>query len=135
MSARNRRLPRGHAWPLTTTDITEHLGPLMAHVKDLRFLSGHDSGTMVLDAYWVAPASRTYGGGVHPESVGFYVDVHTVPAARRAATRTLLRDQALPQLHAWLTQGLTATETWRLTPHQRYWHLTDDRLTHVEESR
>ncbi|MGW1255700.1 hypothetical protein ACWD5Q_11045 [Streptomyces sp. NPDC002513] len=29
MPARNRRLPRHRAWPLTTTDINECLGPLM----------------------------------------------------------------------------------------------------------
>ncbi|MEU4151252.1 hypothetical protein [Streptomyces sp. NPDC026659] len=134
MSARNRRLPRGRAWPLTTTDITEHLGPLMSEVRHLDFLTGLDSGTIVLSASWVAPASRTYGGGVHPDSVGFSVDVHTVPATERAATRLVLRDQALPQLHAWITQGLTATETWRLTRHQRYWHLVDGWLTHVDET-
>lgn len=37
MSARNRRLPRHRAWPLTTTDINECLGPYTAHVTDLQF--------------------------------------------------------------------------------------------------
>ncbi|MFK4110691.1 hypothetical protein [Streptomyces sp. NPDC002176] len=44
MSARNRHLPRDRAWPLTMTDITGHLGPLMADITDVRFLTGRDSG-------------------------------------------------------------------------------------------
>ncbi|MBJ7905089.1 hypothetical protein IF655_17505 [Streptomyces sp. DSM 110735] len=134
MSARNRRLPRGLAWPLTTTDITEHLGPLMSEVRDLDFLTGPAGGTIVLSASWTAPLPRTYGRSIHPDSVGFSLYVHPVPTPQRATTRPLLRTQALPQLHTWITQSLTATETWRLTPHQRYWHLTDGRLTHVDET-
>ncbi|MFI5794106.1 hypothetical protein [Streptomyces sp. NPDC051677] len=130
MSARNRRLPRHRAWPLTTTDVNECLGAAMAHVTDLEFLTGHDSGTIVLGAAWVAPLPRNYGRGVHPDTVGVRIDVHPVAAAERAATRAVLRSQALPQLLRWIEGAITADETWRLTPHQHYWHLTDGRLTH-----
>ncbi len=134
MSARRRRLPRHRAWPLTTTDIEECLGPHMGRVTDLRFLTGHDSGTVVLGAAWVAPVSRNYGRGTHPDMVGFRIDVHPVGATERAATRAVLRARALPQLHAWVTRALAADETWQLTDHQHYWRLTDGRLTHRDEA-
>lgn len=134
MSARNRRLPRDRAWPLTATDITEFLGTAMAHVTDLEFLTGHDSGTIVLGAAWVAPHPRNYGRGVHPDTVGVRIDVHPVAAAERAATRALLRAEALPQLLTWIEQTTTADETWRLTPHQHHWHLTDGHLTHKDKA-
>ncbi|MFE4449456.1 hypothetical protein [Streptomyces sp. NPDC056796] len=133
MSARNRRLPRHRAWPLTSTDIDVCLGPYMSRVTDLRFLTGQDSGSIVLGAAWVAPESRTYGRGVHPDSVGFSIDVHPVDATDRAATRDVLRAHALPQLRAWVEQGVAADETWRLTGHQHYWRLVDGRLTHRDE--
>lgn len=134
MSARNRRLPRHRAWALTTTDINECLGPYMTRVTDLRFLTGHDSGTIVLGAAWVAPNPRNYGGGIHPGMVGFRIDVHPVDATERAAIRAVLRARALPQLHAWITQAIAADETWRLTPHQRYWRLADGHLAHDDET-
>ncbi|WP_093878429.1 hypothetical protein [Streptomyces sp. TLI_105] len=124
MSARNRRLPRHRAWPLTTTDIDECLGPHMSRVTDLRFLTGHDSGTIVLGAAWVAPNRRDYGRSIHPDTVGFRIDVHPVEATDRAATRAVLRAQALPQLHAWITQAIAADETWQWVDHQRSWRLT-----------
>ncbi|MPY31640.1 hypothetical protein FNH09_10205 [Streptomyces adustus] len=134
MSARNRRLPRHRAWPLTTTDIEGCLGPLMSRVTDLRFLMGQDSGSVVLGAAWVAPLSRNYGRGVHPDSVGARIDVHPVDATERAAVRAVLREHALPQLHAWVTRTIAADETWRLTDHQHYWRLTDGLLTHRDET-
>ncbi|MEV6122583.1 hypothetical protein AB0M23_18995 [Streptomyces sp. NPDC052077] len=134
MSARKRRLPRHRAWPLTTTDIDRCLGPLMSEVTDLGFLTGHDSGTIVLGAAWIAPVPHNYGGGVHPDMVGFRVDVHPVDATDRAAVRAVLLARALPQLHAWITRALAADETWRLTPHQHYWRLADGRLTHRDEA-
>jgi hypothetical protein len=134
MSARNRRLPRHRAWPLTTTDINECLGAAMAHVTDLEFLTGHDSGTIVLGAAWIAPNPVNHGRGVHPDSVGVRIDVHPVDATDRAATRAVLRSQALPQLLRWIEGAITADETWRLTPHQHYWRLTDGRLTHRDET-
>ncbi len=70
MSARNRKLPRHRAWPLTTTDITGCLGPYMSRVTDLRFLTGPDSGTIVLGAEWVAPIHRNYGRSMHLDMVG-----------------------------------------------------------------
>jgi hypothetical protein len=134
MPARNRRLPRNRSWPLTTTDISECLGHYMTRVTDLDFLSGPDSGTIVLGAAWVAPNPRKYGRGSHPGSVGFRMDVHPVDAAERAATRAVLRARALPQLHAWITQAIAADETWLLTPHRHYWRLTDGHLTHRDEA-
>lgn len=134
MSARNRKLPRHRAWPLTATDITESLGAAMDHVTDLDFLTGPDSGTIVLGAAWVAPHPRNYGRGVHPDLVGVRIAVHPVDATARADTRTLLRAQALPQLLAWIEAATTAHETWRLTPHQHYWRLTDGHLTHRDEA-
>ncbi|MFJ9245363.1 hypothetical protein [Streptomyces sp. NPDC101776] len=134
MSARNRRLPRHRAWPLTTTDIAECLGPLLTRVTDLRFLTGQDCGSIVLGAAWVAPGPRAYGRGIHPDSVGFRMDVHPVDAPERAATRAVLRARALPQLHDWITRAISADETWRLTPHQHYWRLADGRLTHHDKA-
>lgn len=106
----------------------------MTRVTDLRFLTGHDSGTLVLGAAWIAPNPRTYGRGIHPDTVGFRIDVHPVDATERAATRAVLRAQALPQLHEWITQATAADETWRLTPHQHYWRLANGRLTHRDEA-
>ncbi|MYX73923.1 hypothetical protein [Streptomyces sp. SID3915] len=134
MSARNRRLPRHRSWPLTATDVNECLGSFMSHVTDLQFLTGHDSGTIVLGAAWVAPDPHNYGHGVHPDAVGFRVDVHPIDAADRAATRAVLRAHALPQLHAWIAQGVAADDTWQLTPHRHYWRLTDGHLTHRDEA-
>ncbi|MFK0102418.1 MULTISPECIES: hypothetical protein [unclassified Streptomyces] len=129
MSARNRRLPRHRAWPLTTTDISESLGPCMDRVTDLAFLTGHDSGTLVLGVEWIAPNPRNYGRGVHPDMVGFRIDVHPVDATERAATRAVLRAQALPELRAWITRATAAGETWRMADHQHYWRMADGRCT------
>ncbi|MFI2763516.1 hypothetical protein ACH5A3_32365 [Streptomyces echinatus] len=134
MSARDRKLPRHRAWPLTTTDITECLGPYTSRVTDLRFLTGHDSGSIALGAAWVAPNARNYGRGIHPDTVGFRIDVHPVDASERATTRAVLRAHALPQLHEWITEAIMADETWRLTGHQRYWRLTEGRLIHHDEA-
>lgn len=133
MSARNRTLPRHRARPLTATDVEECLGPLLTQVTELRFLTGSDSGTIVLGAAWVAPEPRNHGRSVHPDSVGFRVDVHPVAASERAATRAVLRAHALPQLRDWIAGAADAGETWRLTPHQRLWRLADGRLTHHDE--
>ncbi|MFJ3661118.1 hypothetical protein ACIPPM_11705 [Streptomyces sp. NPDC090119] len=132
MSARNRRLPRGYSWPLTSTDLTESLGPLMTHVTETRFLTGRDAGTIVLGAAWVPPLFRNYGRDTHPDAVGFRIDVPMVPTPARATTRTILRDRALPQLRDWITLGIQAGETWHLTPHERLWHLTGGHLTHED---
>ncbi|MFG2674933.1 hypothetical protein [Streptomyces sp. NPDC048445] len=134
MSARHRRLPRHRAWPLTTTDINECLGHHMARVTDLGFLTGHDSGTIVLGAEWIAPVPSNYGRGVHPDMVGFRIDVHPVDAVERAATRAVLRERALPQLHEWITEAIAADETWKSTPRRHLWRLTHGRLTHRDEA-
>ncbi len=105
----------------------------MSGVTELRFLTGHDSGTLVLSAAWVAPAPRTYGRGVHPDAVGIRIDVHPVDAASRAASRDVLRAHGLPQLHAWVVQSLAADETWQLTAHRRHWRLSGGRLTYRDE--
>ncbi|SEG90580.1 hypothetical protein SAMN05216223_12219 [Actinacidiphila yanglinensis] len=106
----------------------------MTRVTDLRFLTGHDSETIVLGAEWIAPIPRNHGRGTHPDMVGFRIDIHPVEAAERAATRAVLRAQALPQLHEWITQAIAANETWRLTPHQHYWRLTNGHLTHRDDA-
>ncbi|MEV0847596.1 hypothetical protein AB0J21_17300 [Streptomyces sp. NPDC049954] len=134
MSARRRRLPRDRAWPLTATDIDACLGAHRDHVTELRFLTGQDSGTLVLGAAWVAPAPSNHGRGTHPDAVGLWIDVHPVAAADRAATRALLRTLALPQLHEWVTRGIDADETWRLTSHQHYWRLSGGLLSHGDEA-
>ncbi|MFI1794004.1 hypothetical protein ACH40D_37230 [Streptomyces olivaceoviridis] len=78
--------------------------------------------------------SRNYGRGIHSDVVGFRVEVHPVDATERAATRAVLRAQALPQLHEWITRAIAADETWQLTPHQHYWRLADGHLTHRDEA-
>ncbi|MGW3912751.1 hypothetical protein ACWEBX_14685 [Streptomyces sp. NPDC005070] len=118
---------------MNTTDINECLGPYMSRVSDLRFLRGQDNGPIVLGVAWVAPLQRNYGRGIHPDTVGFRMDVHPVDATERAATRAVLKARALPQPHAWITRAVTADETWQLTPHQHYWLLGDGRLTHRDE--
>ncbi|WP_327269586.1 hypothetical protein OG233_21690 [Streptomyces sp. NBC_01218] len=133
MSARNRRLTRGLARPLTPTDIDGCLGPEMRRVNDLRFLTGYDSGSIVLGAAWVAPEPRNYGRGIHPDAVGIRLDVHPVDATERAAVRAALRAHALPQLHAWIMRAIAADKTWRLTPHQYHWRFADGHLTHGDE--
>ncbi|MFE9255011.1 hypothetical protein [Streptomyces sp. NPDC006879] len=133
MSARNRRLPRHRAWPLTTTDIQQCLGSHMGQVKELKFLTGADSGGIALGAAWVAPSPRNYGRGVHPDMVGFFIDVHPVGATERATARAVLRSEALPQLRAWVAAAVTADETWRLTPHQRYWRISAGGLTRHDD--
>ncbi len=136
MTARNRRgrrLPRHRAWPLTTTDINEALGELASHIRYLTFLTGPDDGTAVLGVSWLAPEPSTYGRGPHPDSVGVSIDVHPVDAAERAATRAVLKATALPQLHEWITEAVTATETWQQTSHLRRWHLTDGLLVHIDD--
>ncbi|MFE7113515.1 hypothetical protein ACFU98_45715 [Streptomyces sp. NPDC057575] len=106
----------------------------MTRVRDLQFLTGPDSGTIVLGAAWLAPNPRNYGRGIHPDMVGVYIDVHPVDATERAATRAVLRAHALPQLHEWITQAIAADETWQLTDHQHYWRLTDGHLTDRDEA-
>ncbi|MFD8676866.1 hypothetical protein ACFV1A_27780 [Streptomyces seoulensis] len=134
MSARNRHLPPGYSWPLTSTDLTESLGPLMTHVTEVRFLTGRDAGTIVLGVAWVPPRSSNDDRGTDPDSVGFRMDVPMIPTPARAPTRAVLRTRALPQLHAWMTQSLTAGETWHLAPHDHLWRLTDGHLTHRDET-
>ncbi|NEA49752.1 hypothetical protein [Streptomyces sp. SID10815] len=82
----------------------------------------------------IAPISRNYGRGTHPDMVGFRVDVHPVDATERAATRAVLRAHALPQLHEWIRRAMAADETWQSTAHQRHWRLTDGHLTHRDEA-
>ncbi|MYS37661.1 hypothetical protein GT025_26405 [Streptomyces sp. SID4920] len=101
----------------------------MTRVRDLMFLSGHDSGPLVLGVTWLAPSRRNYGGGVHPDMVGFHIDVHPVAATERSATRAVLRAQVLPQLREWVTRAITADETWQLTDHAYYWRTSDGRCT------
>lgn len=66
--------------------------------------------------------------------VGFRIDVYPVGATERAGTRAVLQAHALPELHEWIMQAVAADETWRLSPHQRYWRLIDGYLTHRDEA-
>ncbi len=77
---------------------------------------------------------RNHGRGIHPDMVGFRIDVHPVDATDRAATRTVLRAHALPQLREWIARAATANETWQSTDHQRHWRLTDGHLMHSDEA-
>lgn len=106
----------------------------MAHVGEVRFLTGHGEEGSVLGIAWTAAQPFNYGRGIHPEAAGFRIDVLSVPAADRADMQTALRTYALPQLAEWIDQALAAPETWRSSDHRRYWTLTDGRLlTHHDE--
>ncbi|MFB6837632.1 hypothetical protein [Streptomyces sp. NPDC056361] len=130
MTSKNRRLPRDRAWPLTATDISEALGSKMSHVGDLRFLSGNSGTGNAIGIEWVAAQPFNYGRGIHPNAVGFRIDVIPVPKGDRADARTALRTHALPQLCEWIDHALTASETWRSSNHCRYWRFADGHVTH-----
>lgn len=78
---------------------------------------------------WVAPKPSNYGHGTHPDAVGFRIDVISVDSADRRATRAALQTIALPYLHEWITNVLSADETWRQTPHLHHWRFVNGLLT------
>ncbi len=137
MSARNRRLPRHLAWPLTATDVHDALGHLTDELRTVRFLTGlgadRSEPPVVLGVTWLAPRPGNHGGGVHPDSVGFHIDLWPVGSSDRGSARTLLRVHALPQLHEWITRARRADDTWRRTTHRHSWHLADGHLSRSDD--
>ena len=135
MPARNRRLPRHLSWPLATSDISDALGPRTAQIGRLWFNTDLNSDGYLLRVAWVPPPTSNYGVGTGMPGymAGLQINVLPIRSAERAATRNTLRQEALPQLDAWITQALQAPETWLQTRHHRCWRVTDDRLTHQDE--
>lgn len=103
----------------------------------MRFLTGlgadRTEPPLVLGVEWLAPRPGNYAGGTHPDSVGFYIDIWPVNSGDRGSARTLLRTQALPQLHEWITGALHADDTWRRRTHLHHWHFTDGHLSRSDE--
>jgi hypothetical protein len=122
--ARNRRLPRHLAWPLTSTDLVEVLGDQYASVTWLRFME--NSAENVLAVEWVPDRRFNYGHGSFPS---LRVDVHAVKAAERRSVRAALRAQALPELRDWIEHAVGAPPTWQEARHYRYWTWTGDCFT------
>lgn len=134
MSARNRRLPRDLAWPLTSTDIGAALGPRMAHVSAARFTARpRDDGT-VLRVEWVPALVSNYGVGRMPSHMlGLQITVYPLTAVERAAARAVLQQGALPELDAWICAALQASESWLRVRHGRRWRLADGQLAPHDE--
>ena len=135
MSARNRRLPRHLSWPLTTSDISDALGPRMTQIGNLGFRDNPSNDGTLLLVGWVPPVTSGYGvgTGMPAHMQGLQITVLPLGAADRAAARTILRREALPQLDEWITRALQAPETWLLTRHGRQWQLINGHLTHHDE--
>jgi hypothetical protein len=136
MPARDRNLPRGLAWPLTATDVSDAVRiPLGGtSVNDLRFLT-RDGDDTVLYVEWVPrrPSNYGHGGGLFGGVPGFRISVCPVPAAERAAAREILRGEALPQLDAWIAEASRASESWLATRQRCFWRLTEGRLIRQAE--
>jgi hypothetical protein len=135
MSARNRRLPRHLSWPLTTSDISDALGPHMPQIGSLWFRDNPSNDGTLLRVGWVPPVTSSYGvgTGMPAHMQGLQIMVLPLGAADRAAARTILRREALPQLDEWITQALQAPETWLLTRRGRHWQLINGHLAHHDE--
>jgi hypothetical protein len=135
MSARNRRLPRHLSWPLTTSDISDALGPHMAQIGHLWFRDKPSVDGALLRVGWVPPVTFSYGIGTGMPAYmqGIQIRVSPLETTDRAAARTILRQEAMPQLDEWITEALQARETWLLTRHGRYWQLINGHLTHHDE--
>jgi hypothetical protein len=135
MSARNRRLPRHLSWPLTTSDISDALGPHMTQIGNLGFRDKPSNDGTLLRVGWVPPVTPSYGRGtaMPAHMQGLQIRVYPVAAADRAAARTTLRQEALPQLDEWITQALQAPETWLMTRHGQDWQLINGKLAHHDE--
>jgi hypothetical protein len=126
MSSRNRRLRRGQSWPVTLTDVIEGLGDAHALVKPPSFSSGTASD-VVLTVRWVPARSFNHGGeGYHPSAIGIHVSVYPVRSVDRAAVRSLLRSQGLPELREWVMQAQQAHQTWRSDEHFGCWRYAED---------
>jgi hypothetical protein len=135
MSARNRRLPRHLSWPLTTSGINDALGPHMTQIGNLGFRDNPSNDGTLLLVGWVPPVTSSYGIGTGMPAYmqGLQIRVFPLGTADRAAARTTLRQDALPQLDEWITRALQAPETWLLTRHERHWQLINGHLTHHDE--
>ncbi|MFD7640845.1 hypothetical protein ACFV4P_09330 [Kitasatospora sp. NPDC059795] len=145
MPARNRMLPRGLSWPLTSTDIRSVLGEGEGEAEGEGAGEGEGEGAREGDAsvdvtfWWLArgdgellavewlPERRGNYGGTHPHLwETFKIWVSPLPSARRAAARQALRAEALPALAAWIAAARNAPEGWRAARHSRSWRVGDD---------
>ena len=133
MSARNRRLPRHLSWPLTTSDISDALGPHMPQIGSLWFRDNPSNDGTLLRVGWVPPVTSSYGTAMPAHMQGLQISVFPLGTADRAAARAILRREAMPQLDEWISQALQAPETWLLTRHGRHWQLINGHLTHHDE--
>ena len=133
MSARNRRLPRHLSWPLTTSDISDALGPHMTQIGNPWFHDNPSNDGTLLRVEWVPPVTSNYGAGMPAYMQGLRITVLPLGTADRAAARTILRQEALPQLDEWTNQALQAPETRLLTRHGRRWQLVNGHLAHHDE--
>ncbi|MCO5997473.1 hypothetical protein [Actinoallomurus rhizosphaericola] len=129
MPSRNRRLRRGQSWPVTLTELAETLGDAHASVKPPSFDSGATGSDVVLAVRWVPARSFNHGGeGYHPSAVGIHVSVYPVRSVDRAAVRSLLRSQSLPELREWVIRAQLAPESWRSDVHFGCWRYAEDDL-------
>ncbi|MFV5995284.1 hypothetical protein ACNPQM_23285 [Streptomyces sp. NPDC056231] len=124
-----KKLPRGYAWPVTHSEMRDAIELASAKIVDLTFNSSTTEDTsLIMDARWVAAQSRTYGGGVHPEAVGFWVSVNPVRIERKQAARSALLHEGVPDMLAWMKGPLVAKEGWQATDHARVWTFMDGNL-------
>ncbi|MFE7387229.1 hypothetical protein [Streptomyces sp. NPDC057582] len=128
-----KKLPQGYAWPVTHSEMRDAIEPASAKIVDLWFGSSTTGDTSeIMDARWVAAQSRTYGGGVHPEEVGFRVSVYPVRIERKQAARRALLEEGVPGMLAWMKGPLVAKEGWQATDHRRVWTLMDGNLKAID---
>ncbi|GIH75277.1 hypothetical protein Plo01_17060 [Planobispora longispora] len=73
-------------------------------------------------------------GGMHPQVYGIALSVHPVRSADRAEIREALRKDVLPELRSWITQAVTAPETWTTASHWLGWQWTERRVFESEET-
>ncbi|MFJ5921391.1 hypothetical protein ACIQF6_02165 [Kitasatospora sp. NPDC092948] len=134
MPARNRQLPRGLSWPLTSTDIRSTLGAEDVPVGFWRAV--REDGVLV-SAEWLPRLRGNYGGGIHPGLwETFRVEVWPLPSARRAAARQTLRAEVLPALVEWIAAARSAPEGWQVVGHSRSWRVADGgAVTYVDDRR
>ncbi|MER6563524.1 hypothetical protein ABT300_38535 [Streptomyces sp. NPDC001027] len=122
MPARNRRLPRDMSWPLTASDIRAALGEQVADAADVGFGDQARSDGTLLHVEWTPPISSNYGSGIHPALWNsIRIRVMPLPSTERAAARRVLRENALPELAAWISAARRAPEGWTLTRRSRSW--------------
>ncbi|MFE7526496.1 hypothetical protein ACFU7Y_12305 [Kitasatospora sp. NPDC057542] len=134
MPARNHRLPRDLAWPLTPTDIRTVLGAHETDAADLDFDNRPWEDGTALHVEWVPRLSSNYGGGIHPTWwCTVRIRVAPLPAADRAAARHILRQNALPELAAWISAARHAPEPWTLSRHSRSWRPEGSSTAHRDD--